>query len=189
MAVSSLDRVREQVPLTVEWRAFELRPEGKSGMTPEQEARYRELIANHWPRTVEMGRLYGVEMRTHRWGINTRPAHEGGKFARAHGKGDAYDRAVFRAYFVDDRDIGDVDVLTDIAASVGLDANAFREALETHRYLDEVLADEAWAAQAGIHGVPAFIFAGRYLVSGVRPPEELLMVVEQVRHLLERENK
>nr|WP_290666182.1 DsbA family protein [Ardenticatena sp.] len=187
MAVSSLDRVREQVPSTVEWRAFELRPEGKSGMTPEQEARYRQLIENNWPRTIEMARLYGVEMRTHRWGIDTRPAHEGGKFARVHGKGDAYDRAVFHAYFVDDCDIGDVDVLTDIAASVELDADAFRNALKTHRDLDDVLADETWAAQAGIHSVPAFLFAGRYLVSGVRPPEERLMAIEQVQHLLARE--
>lgn len=181
MAVSSLDQMADDEHVTIEWRAFELRPEGKSYMSPEDEARYREKIEQHWPRTIEMGRQFGVEMKTHSWGINTRPAHEGAKFAEAHGAGDPYHWAVFRAYFQDDRDIGDVDVLTDVAEEIGLDAEAFRKALQAHRYLDEVIGEEQWAMQTGISGVPAFIFAQKYLVTGVRPPEHLKQIVQQVR--------
>ena len=184
MAASSLDQVAEDNEVEVEWRAFELRPEGESNMPPEQEERYRKMIAQRWPDTIEMGRQYGVEMKTHSWGINTRPAHEGAKFAEEHGAGDAYHWAVFEAYFEDDRDIGDVDVLTDIAGELGLDAEAFREALESHRYRDEVLAEEQWAMQSEIRGVPAFIFADTYLLTGVRPPEQLERVIQQVQEEL-----
>lgn len=181
MAVSSLDQVAENENVEIEWRAFELRPEGKSGRSPEEEERYRQMIEQKWPDTIEMGRQYGVEMKTHQWGVNTRPAHEGAKYAEVHGTGDAYHWAIFRAYFEDGRDLGDIDVLVDIAEEIGLDTEEFRQAIEENRYRDEVLAEEEWAVQSGIRGVPAFIVEEKYLLTGVRPPEQLARVIQQVR--------
>ena len=113
--------------------------------------------------------------------MNTRPAHEGAKYAEAHGAGDAYHWAAFKAYFEDGRDLGDIDVLVDIAEEIDLDTEAFREAVEENRYRDEVLAEEQWAMQSGIRGVPAFIFDDKYLLTGVRPPEQLARVIQQIR--------
>lgn len=181
MAVSSLDQVAEDEEVDIEWRAFELRPEGQSGRSSQEEERYRKMIEQKWPDTIEMGRQYGVEMKTHKWGVNTRPAHEGAKYAEANGAGDAYHWAVFKAYFEDGRDLGDIDVLVDIASDIGLDAEAFREAVESNRYRDEVLAEEQWAMQSGIRGVPAFIFEEKYLLTGVRPSDQLARVMQQIR--------
>lgn len=181
MAASSLDQVADDKNVAIEWRAFELRPEGQSGRSPQEEERYRKMVEERWPDTVEMGRQFGVEMKTHEWGINTRPAHEGAKFAEAYGAGDDYHWAVFRAYFQESRDIGDIDVLVEIADDLDLDREAFREALESHRYLDEVIAEEQWAVQSGIRGVPAFIFQDKYLLTGVRPPEQLVRIFERIR--------
>lgn len=64
----------------------------------------------------------------------TRLAFEGWFFARAHGRGDAYNDLVYRAYFLDERDIGQIDVLTELAQEAGLDPAAFRQALETGVY-------------------------------------------------------
>lgn len=64
----------------------------------------------------------------------TRLAFEGWHFARDHGAGDAYADLVYRAYFIDERDIGQTDVLADIAKQAGLDTDAFRAALEQGDY-------------------------------------------------------
>lgn len=179
MAESSLDQVARERRLDIEWKAFELRPEG----SPPPDPAYIARVEQSWPRTIAMGRLYGVEMRTHRFGINTRRAHEGAKFAEAHGSTEqakAYHDGVFRAYFQDDKDIGDPEVLVEIASQAGLDAEAFRRALEEGTYRDAVVAEERFAYQAGISGVPAFIFNDKYLLVGVHPPEQLASVIEQI---------
>ena len=64
----------------------------------------------------------------------TRLAFEGWYFACDHGKGDAYADAMYRAYFMEELDIGDMQVLATIAARLGLDANAFTKALENGAY-------------------------------------------------------
>lgn len=179
MAESSLDQVARERPVEVEWKAFELRPSGSPPMDPQYKAR----VEQNWPRTVAMGRQYGVEMRTHRFGINTRPAHEATKFAEAHGTPEqarAYHDALFRAYFQDDHDIGDPAVLTRIASEVGLDADALREALEAGAYRQQVLAEERFAYEAGISGVPAFIFEDKYLLIGLHSPEQLASIMDRI---------
>lgn len=64
----------------------------------------------------------------------TRLAFEGWHFAKAHGADDAYADLVYRTYFIDERDIGQTDVLADIAKQAGLDTDAFRAALEQGVY-------------------------------------------------------
>lgn len=88
--------------------------------------------------------------------------------------------AVYKAYFQDGRDIGDLEVLVAIAAEVGLDAEAIRQQLAGEAGLDEVLADVQWARQAGISGVPFFVINDRYAFSGAQPPAAILRVLQQV---------
>ena len=64
----------------------------------------------------------------------TRLAFEGWYFASEQGKGDAYADAMYRAYFMEELDIGDMAVLTSIVARLGLDADAFTKALENGTY-------------------------------------------------------
>ena len=88
--------------------------------------------------------------------------------------------AIYAAYFEDGRDIGDVDVLVDIAQACGLDGAAIREALAGDEGAAEVLTDVAFARQAGISGVPFFIFNDKYAFSGAQPPEMIGRVLAQV---------
>jgi predicted DsbA family dithiol-disulfide isomerase len=88
--------------------------------------------------------------------------------------------AIYAAYFEFGRDIGDLDVLLDIAAECGLDAAKLRPLLEGDAARSEVEDDVERARQAGISGVPFFIINDRYAFSGAHPPETILRVMRQV---------
>ena len=84
------------------------------------------------------------------------------------------------AYFAEGRHLGREDELVALAADVGLDAKAARDALHTGDYLDAVRADQAQAGAYNITGVPFFVIDGRYGVSGAQPPEAFSQIVRQV---------
>jgi predicted DsbA family dithiol-disulfide isomerase len=115
--------------------------------------------------------------RTHTY--NSRLAQELGKWADTQpGGGDKFHDAAYRAYFVDARNIGDVDVLVALAESVGLDPVEARKVIEERRFKTEVDADWQKSANYGVTGVPTFV-AARYGVVGAQPYEVLVQLVEK----------
>jgi predicted DsbA family dithiol-disulfide isomerase len=83
-------------------------------------------------------------------------------------------------YFRDGGDLTQLDVLVQAAADVGLDANEMRTRLGTDADVDLVSAQAAEASNKGISGVPTYVFAQRYAVSGAQPPEQLAAAIRQV---------
>jgi predicted DsbA family dithiol-disulfide isomerase len=114
--------------------------------------------------------------RTHTY--NSRLAQELGKWADTRPGGGAIHDALYRAYFVDARNIGDPDVLIDIAHAVGLPAEAARGVLAERRFKDAVDADWAKSRAYGVTGVPTFV-AGRYGVVGAQPYETLEALLDK----------
>jgi predicted DsbA family dithiol-disulfide isomerase len=110
------------------------------------------------------------ERRTHTY--NSRLAQELGKWADTQPGGEAIHDKLYRAYFVEKRNIGDPGVLVEIAASVGLPAEEARAVIEERRYKDAVDADWAKSHRYGVTGVPTFV-AERYGVVGAQPYEVL----------------
>jgi len=108
--------------------------------------------------------------RTHTY--NSRLAQELGKWADTKPGGGAIHDALFRAYFVEARNIGDVAVLLEVARASGLDAEEARVVLAERRFKDAVDADWAKSRQYGVTGVPTFV-AARYGVVGAQPYEVL----------------
>jgi predicted DsbA family dithiol-disulfide isomerase len=88
--------------------------------------------------------------------------------------------AIYAAYFENGRDIGNRDVLADIATENGLDGMQIRATLTTNQGEAEVFDDVSFAGQAGISGVPFFIFNHKYAFSGAQPPEMIRRVLLQV---------
>lgn len=78
--------------------------------------------------------------------------------------------AIFRAYFADGLDIGDVDVLIGIAVSLGYGADEIRSHLTSDAEIAAILSSDAAARRMGIQAVPCFVFAGRYALSGAQEP-------------------
>ncbi len=175
---SSLEKLKQSHGVEVVWRSFELRPKGSPPLPPEYLAR----IKAGRPRLLQIAREhYGLELNPGPYGISSRDALIGAKYAEAQGKGPSYHAAVWRAYWQRANDIGDRVILGMIAQSIGLDEAAFLAALDDARFDQQVEADVAQAYRYGLNGVPALIFNHKYLVSGAQPYEVLKKVVEQVQ--------
>ena len=114
--------------------------------------------------------------RTHTY--NSRLAQELAKWAETRPGGEAIHDALFKAYFVDGRNIGDSVVLGDVARSVGLPAEEAADALEERRYGTDVDADWAKSREYGVTGVPTFVSGGRGVV-GAQPYEALVQLLRQ----------
>jgi predicted DsbA family dithiol-disulfide isomerase len=122
----------------------------------------------------EEGLPYG--RRTHTY--NSRLAQELGKWADTQPGGEALHDALYRAYFVDARNIGDPEILVELAQSVGLPADEARAVLAERRFKDAVDADWAKSHRYGVTGVPTFV-AGRYGVVGAQPYKTLEQLLEK----------
>jgi predicted DsbA family dithiol-disulfide isomerase len=120
------------------------------------------------------GLPYGARSHTY----NSRLAQELGTWADTQPGGSAFHDAVYKAYFVDKKNVGDVDVLVEIAGSVDLDETEARAVLTERRYKDAVDADWARSRQYGVTGVPTFV-ADRMGVVGAQPYEMLAQLVEK----------
>ena len=138
---------------------------GRDGDREARQARMASLMA-------EEGLPYGN--RTHTY--NSRLAQEVGKWADAEGHGDAFHEAMFHAYFVAGCNIADMDVLAQIAGSVGLSADAARAVMVERRFQAAVDADWQRSRDFGITGVPTFVANGRGVV-GAQPYEILERLV------------
>jgi predicted DsbA family dithiol-disulfide isomerase len=112
--------------------------------------------------------------RTHTY--NSRLAQEFAKWAETKPGGEAVHDALFNAYFVEGRNIGDSAVLIDVARSVGLPAAEAADALSERRFRTAVDADWAKSRAYGVTGVPTFVSGGRGVV-GAQPYEALVQLV------------
>ena len=183
-----LERALEQRPgleVSLAWRAFQLNP----WMPPEGMERQAYLDAKFGSRDANriydairrVGAAEGIDFRFDRIPRtpNTLNAHRLIRLAATEGRQDAVVEALFQAYFVEGRDIGDLAVLADIAETAGLDA---RMPLEADAERASVRAEDARARQMGIQGVPCFIIDRSYAVSGAQEPEYFLPVFDLVQN-------
>jgi predicted DsbA family dithiol-disulfide isomerase len=108
---------------------------------------------------------------------NSRLAQELSKWAEENGKGEEIHDALFRAYFVDVKNIGKVGPLAEIARSLGLPADEATEVLVSRKYKTAVDDDWRRCAEYGVNAVPTFL-AARYIMVGAQPYEQLQRLVE-----------
>lgn len=141
-----------------------------AGRDVDADAMYRQMKA----RMDAEGLPYGK--RTHTY--NSRLAQELGAWADTQEGGAALHDALYRAYFVDARNIGDAETLLEIVAAVGLNVEEARQVLHERRFSAAVDEDWARSRAIGVTGVPTFV-AGGYGVVGAQPYETLEQLVKQ----------
>jgi predicted DsbA family dithiol-disulfide isomerase len=169
-----IQRLQKEHGVQVKFVHFPLHPD-----TPQQGKSLAELFAGRGydidkmqaqmrARMAAEGLPYGERKMT----FNSRLAQELGKWAESQPGGDAIHDALFRAYFVDGRNIGDPAVLLEIAKTLGLDEAKAREVLEKRTY--KAAIDEDWerSRRYGVTGVPTFVIGDRGVV-GAQPYEAL----------------
>ena len=111
---------------------------------------------------------------------NTVDCHRLIHWAEAIGKASEMKQQLMELYFRDGGDLTDIDVLVRVAADVGLDGDDVRKRLATDEDVELISGQAREASDKGISGVPTFVFAQKYAVSGAQSAELLARVIRQV---------
>jgi len=110
---------------------------------------------------------------------NTFAAHRLVWHAAQQGKQDEVVENLFRAYFLEGNNIGDLKILTHVAAEAGLDRTETESFLASDKGAAEVKGEEAVGRRLGIRGVPYFVLNGSVAISGAQPPDIFVSVIQQ----------
>ena len=176
---------RPDLEIDVHWRAFQLNPEMPAeGMErqlylelkfggPAAAQRIYDTIAE-----AGAGEKIDFDFGAIRRTPNTINAHRLIRRAAADGKQDAVVEALFRRYFLAGEDIGDTAALLEVAAEAGLESAGLEAFLAGSEESETVRGEDASARRTGIQGVPTFIFANRFALSGAHEPEVLIQMFE-----------
>lgn len=183
-AIAQFSAKRPEVAVTIRWHPFQLNPDLPPEGTDRKaylEAKFGgpQRAAEIYARVGAAGRNAGLALNFD--GIQRQPntlmAHALIAYAQSiegGGHADAIVERLFKAYFVDGRFVGDIEVLVAIAAECGLDAEATRAVLSEPSTLEQIAALDASVRRQGISGVPFLIFNQKLALSGAQPPEVML---------------
>ncbi|MDA7429019.1 DsbA family oxidoreductase [Primorskyibacter aestuariivivens] len=187
---SYLDRALEAAgdhPFTIEWHPFQLNPDMPAGGIDRRaylEGKFggQEGAVQAYLPVQEHAEKAGLEINLS--GIqrtpNTIDAHRMIHWAGIEGKQTAMVSALFRAYFVDSRDIGDHETLADIADGLGMDASVILRLLASDADVSDIRDRDAKAREMGVNSVPTFIVAGQHAVPGAQPTELWSRVIAEL---------
>lgn len=174
-----VEKIRETYDVDIQTVHFPLHPD-----TPMDGQSLEQLFAG---RDMDLDAMYeGMKARMDAEGLpygkrthtyNSRLAQELGKWADTQAGGDAIHMKIYEAYFVDGKNIGDVDLLVSIAEGVGLDGAAAREVLEKRTFSDAIDADWEKSRQYGVTGVPTYVADAKGVV-GAQPYEVLVQLMD-----------
>lgn len=176
------------IGIEVHWHPFELNPQmaaegenlrehlaAKYGTTPEGSRKARA-------RLTEMGAELGFEfnyaddMRM----VNTFRAHQLIDWAEDWDRAHDMKLALFAAFFTRREDLNNMDVLADIATSIGLDCDAARAMLESGERAETVRKKERFWTSRGVTGVPAMVFDRQHLVTGAQGEDTYAGILQQL---------
>jgi predicted DsbA family dithiol-disulfide isomerase len=181
----------ESGPVVVRWRPYQLDPTIPKGGVDRGEYMAKKFGRN--------GRLQSVHDNLTRLGAevdlpfafdkikrspNTLDAHRLIRWSASAGVQDQVVDRLFKAYFVEGRDIGDRAVLIEIAVECGLDAKLVERLLAEGADAELVRQEMEQAQAMGVSGVPFFIFAGRIGVPGAQEPSVLRQAMTQARQAM-----
>lgn len=157
-------------------RAYQLHESGLSKLDPRGE---RMNVA--WENSIyPMAETLGVEIRQPSRLPLTRLAHEAAAWARRQGRFEAFHSKLFQAFFVEDKDLGELSVLKEITWQAGLNPAELEKALAERGPAEEVDEDLLIAQTYGITSVPTFVVAG-HLLRGVQDAAVLINAIELAR--------
>lgn len=188
---ANLDRALERAgdhPFTIEWHPFQLNP----AMPAQGADRRSYLEAKFGGRAAAVQAYAQVSQAAIKAGLafnfetmdrtpNTLNAHRLIHWAGIEGRQSAVVSALFRGYFTEGRDIGNAEVLADIADSAGMDGAVVARLLASDADMADIRARDAHSREMGITAVPTYIIDHRHAVPGAQSPEVWDKVIADIR--------
>lgn len=164
-----VESLKKEFDFEEEWVSYELHPE-----TPDQGV----LMSEKFP-DLDLDKFQaGLNARSEQYGINfgkfslisnSSKALQISELAREAGIYDAFHKKMFRAYFCEGRDIGNIDVIIEAGRNVGLDERSINEAIDSGRFLIRLEQARLEALELKINAVPTFIIDGEKKIVGALP--------------------
>jgi predicted DsbA family dithiol-disulfide isomerase len=177
------------IPVEVHWRPYFLNDWiPRDGISREQylttkfgsPERYKGIAQRVSAAASAAGLTYAIDKISRQ--PNTLDAHRLIRWADATGKAAEMKQKLMDLYFTEGADLTNHAVLVQAAADIGLDPEDIRATLESDRDVAEVEREALSAKEAGIEGVPCFIFSGKFAVSGAQEPEYLAEAIARIAH-------
>ncbi len=172
---------RPDLEVQIDWRPFQLNPEmPREGLDRKSylEAKFGgpERARQVYDQIRDAGAEEGIDFDFQRIPRtpNTIDSHRLIRWAASAGVQDMVVERLFQAYFEHGEDIGDRQVLLDIAEAAGMERGLVADLLEEDSDTDLIRKEDALARQMGVQGVPCFIIDRKYVVSGAQDPEIFL---------------
>ncbi|WP_170764465.1 DsbA family oxidoreductase [Ruegeria lacuscaerulensis] len=178
---------RLNVLARLRWHPFELNPtmppEGqnlrehimeKYGSTSDQSQQARDRLTQIG---AELGFVFNFDDDSRM--VNTFRAHQLLDWAETQGRQHPLKLALFRAYFTDQRDVSDVDVLLDAVHAAGLDRDDASAALSSGAHGAPVREKQNFWTSRGVSGVPSMVFGGKYLLTGAQGADNYAHVLQR----------
>ena len=185
-----LDRALEARPghpFVIEWHPFQLNPDMPAGGMDRRaylETKFggKDGAVRAYAPVVEHAKAAGLEIDFEAMKVtpNTMDAHRLIHWASVEGRQTAMVSALFKAYFIEGRDIGNHDVLADLADGLGMDAAVVLRLLASESDRDEIAARDTAAREMGVSSVPTFIVASKHAVPGAQPAEMWIKVIDEI---------
>ncbi|UWQ30649.1 MULTISPECIES: DsbA family oxidoreductase [unclassified Leisingera] len=189
-----LDKALAEVPdhpFVIEWHPFQLNPDmPREGMDRrdylERKFGGKEGAVKAYAPVVEHAEKAGLTINFEAMTRtpNTLDAHRLIHWAGIEGKQTEVVDALFQAYFVDAKDIGDHTVLAGVAREAGMDADVAARLLQGDSDIQAIQDRDAHSRKMGVRSVPTFIVASQHAVPGAQPPELWKQVIEDIQQQL-----
>ena len=182
----TLRKMKREFELEVDWRGFQIHPDWPATGIPAEKvygAQGSDARKAAWQRISSMAAEAGITMRPPSVLTNSHHALAACEYAVASGKGEEFEERVFRAYFHDGSNIGDVEVLKKLGTDVGLDAAQILAAIESPEVQLKLKNNSLVAHQHGVSGVPTF-FIGNYPLVGAESEDAMRKILTRATEIM-----
>lgn len=183
---AALEMIGDDINFDVRWRPFELNADmPREGLDRKA---YRSRKFGSWEKSLaldaqvhEAGETVGLDFHHDRMAMtpNTLFSHVLVRLAWETGLQNEVVEAVFKAYFTDGLDVGDVNVLADIGSSCGIDRASIVKALTDDSLRKDVKSEATAFSEAGVNSVPSVLLNRHLLFSGAQSPERIADILRR----------